>query len=126
MKITFARCGIPKILYTDYGSQYKSAVFVDFCQQWNFKHITSTPYYARSNGMVERHIQTTKKMLKKCLIDGKDIHLALLEYRNTPIDSELKSPNEMMLGRQVPSILPVKIEKSNNINYNNLVSPVFF
>lgn len=47
--------------------------------------------------MVERRIDTIKKMFKKLDVDGdKDIALALLEYRNIPIGERLKSPNELI------------------------------
>lgn len=39
-------------------------------KDWNFKHTSSSPYYNRSNAMVERHIQTIKKMFKKCINDN--------------------------------------------------------
>ena len=38
-----------------------------FAKKWDFKHITSSPYYPKSNGQVERTIQTIKKLWKKPL-----------------------------------------------------------
>lgn len=34
--------------------------------------------------MIEKSIGIVKKIMKKAVYDGKDLHLALLEYRNTP------------------------------------------
>lgn len=119
-KALFARWGIPEIVYTDDASQYRSASFVKFCEEWNFLHVSSSPYYQRSNGMAERHIQTFKKMYKKCIRDGRDPYFTLLEYRNTVVDSKLNlSPNEMMLKRQTVSILPTR--NIRNVNYKKIV-----
>ena len=32
-----------------------------FAKDWGFDHVTSSPHYARSNGLVERQIETIKK-----------------------------------------------------------------
>ena len=50
-------------------------------------------------------MQTIKKILTKCKEDGTPPLLAILEYRNTPVDG-LKSPAELMMSRQLRSILP--------------------
>ncbi|XP_037872900.1 uncharacterized protein K02A2.6 [Bombyx mori] len=109
LKQMFARWGIPTKLCTDDASQFNSYEFQEFVKEWGFQLVKSSPYYARSNGMVERHIQIVKKMFKKCDFDQKDIYMALMEYRNTPIDSEINmSPNELLLGRQTVTLLPTR------------------
>lgn len=121
LKTVFSRWGIPNVLYTDDGAQYRAQIFKDFCINWNFKHTSSSPYYNRSNGMVERHIQTIKKLFKKCISDCKDFHLALLELRNMPISNNINvSPNELLLGRQSKSILPIKKHRKR-INYKEIL-----
>ena len=57
--------------------------------------------------MAEGHIQTIKNMFKKIEQDNKDYNLALLEYRNTPVDNNLKSPNEIMFGKKMRGIIPL-------------------
>ena len=47
----------------------------------------------------------------------KDPSLALLEYRNTPINKDLKSPNEIMFRRKVRGLLPIKLNEED-INHN--------
>ncbi|KYN29035.1 Uncharacterized protein K02A2.6, partial [Trachymyrmex cornetzi] len=73
---------------------------------------TSSPRYPQSNGLAERFVGTIKQMLKKCENDGKDIYLALLEYRNTPISDKIPSPTELMFGRKTRSILPTMFKDS--------------
>ena len=101
----FARYGIPETVISDNGPQFSSREFADFAEIWDFKHTTSTPGYPQSNGLAERTVQTAKKILSKAREDTKSPLLAILEYRNTPVDS-LKSPAELMFGRQLRSILP--------------------
>ena len=106
LKAMFSRYGIPEIVYSDNGPQFSCRKFKNFAKEWYFLHKTSSPLYAQSNGMVERHIQTIKKILNKALHDNKDVHLTLLEYKNMPISDELPSPAEIMFGRKLKGILP--------------------
>ncbi|XP_063233061.1 uncharacterized protein K02A2.6-like [Bacillus rossius redtenbacheri] len=105
-KAVMARHGIPEILYSDNGPQFSSREFKDFSMRWDFKHKTSSPMYPQSNGLAERHIQTIKHMLKKSVADRKDIMLALLEYRNTPIDTTMPSPAQLLFSRRLRGLLP--------------------
>lgn len=124
LKSNFARYGVPKTLYTDQGTQFCNFKFNNFSKLWNFEHITSSPYYARSNGMVERYVQTCKQMLKKAEHSGRDPYIALLEYRNTPIDADVnKSPSELMFGRNINAFLPTPElfkNRSNNVLTDNV------
>lgn len=109
LKSNFARYGIPRVLYTDNGPQFNNFKFKTFAQLWNFSHVTSSPYYPRSNGMAERYIQTFKIMLKKAEYSKTDPYLAILEYRNTPISPEInKSPSQLMFGHNVNAFLPTQ------------------
>lgn len=106
LKSVFSVHGIPVKLYTDNGN-FPSAEFRKFCKGWGINHVTSSPKYPQSNGFIERHIQTIKKCLKKCLDDNKDIDLTLLEYRNTPISYELPSPAQLLFNRRLRGLLPM-------------------
>ena len=108
LKKMFSRFGIPKILYSDNGPQYNSSKFRNFAAKWNFESRTSSPRFPQSNGMVERHLQTVKRMLTKAEHDGRDPYLTLLEYRNTPISDVIASPAELMFGRKINGLLPRK------------------
>ncbi|XP_055715454.1 uncharacterized protein K02A2.6-like [Phlebotomus papatasi] len=99
LKDKFADHGIPLEVHTDGGPQFTSKEFRDFGKQWDFKHVVSSPYFARSNGLAERYVQTAKNLLKKCREDGQDIKLALLMSRNTP-GNELRSPAERLFSRK--------------------------
>lgn len=106
LKSFFARHGLPKVIRSDNGTNYSSDTFRKFVESWNIKHITSSPTHAQANGMVERSIQTFKNMLRKAEHDNKDLFLCLLEYRTTPIDTNIPSPAQMLFNREINSLLP--------------------
>ena len=70
-----------------------------------FIHKTSSPLYPRSNGQAERCIQTVKNLLKKADENNNDPNIALLQYRNSPIDG---SPAQILMNRILRSKLLIK------------------
>ena len=69
----FVDFGCPQRLISDSGPQYGSFEFREFAKRMNFEHVTSSPNYARSNGLSERSVQTVKNSLIKMLLDGKTL-----------------------------------------------------
>ena len=102
--------GKPNSIISDNGTRYTGKPFQDLCHWWGINHITSSPYYPRSNGFAERMVGTVKHILQKCLINNQNIDIALLHLRATPISSKLPSPAEMMFGRPVSTTLPSRHE----------------
>lgn len=120
-KTIFSRLGKPEILYSDNGPQFINNEFQNFLNEWEVTHQTSSPKYPQSNGFIERHIQTIKKIMKKADYDNKDIYLALLEYRNTPISVEIPSPAELLFQRKLRGILPIGVKtKNTNTKYRKM------
>lgn len=111
LKSMFARLGIPSIMISDGGPQFNSLQFKKFADEWGFKHIFTSPRNPQSNGQVERAKQTVKKLISKANEDGKDLELALLNYRNTPIDHLKYTPAELLMSRKLRDLLPVVSEK---------------
>lgn len=72
-----------------------------------FKIITSSPRYPKSNGLAERAVGICKNILRKCSDSDNDFQKALLEYRNTPLAGLNVSPAELMFSRLVRSVLPM-------------------
>ena len=69
--------------------------------------ITELVVHTIHNQMAERKkaVQTTKSLIKKASDDNKDIYLALLELRNTPINDQLGSPAQRLMGRRTRTLL---------------------
>ena len=65
LRSVFTRHGIPEIVRSDNGPQYDAAEFAKLAKDWEFKHVTSSPFCAQSNGEAERALQTAKNLLKK-------------------------------------------------------------
>ncbi|CAC5389777.1 unnamed protein product [Mytilus coruscus] len=107
MKSIFARHGIPEVLVSDNARYYTSSKFQEFAKSWEFNHITSSPRYQQSNGLAERTVQTVKQLLKKAEYEGKDPYMSILNFRNTPLDSDIPSPSQLLMGRRCKTKLPI-------------------
>lgn len=99
LKSHFSRDGISNIVGCDNGPQFSPSDFKMFSKEWDFEHITSSPHYARSNGKIEKAVNTAKPILKKAKFNDKDPYLALLDWRNTPTEDLDSSPVQNLMGR---------------------------
>ena len=84
MKERFSRHGIPEIVFTDNGPQLSCGEFKSFSDAWAFQHRTSSPLHPQSYGKAENAVRTCKLIMKKAALLKSDVHLALLDLRNTP------------------------------------------
>ena len=55
-------------------------------------------------------IGTVKQLMRKALEESKDIHLALLEYHNTPVAGLKYSPAQLLMCRMPKDKVPVTSE----------------
>ena len=102
----WSRVGIPSEVLTDRGSQFTGEVMRDVFRLLGIKGLTTTPYHAQCNGLVENFNGTLKTILRKlCVEKPKDwdrfIPAALFSYREVPQESLKFSPFELLYGRQV-------------------------
>ena len=102
LKSMFSRHGIPEIVRSDNGPQYSSDLFAKFATSYDFKHVTSSPLFAQSNGQVERMVQTVKRLLKQ----SDDPYMALMSYHATPLPWCDLSPTELLMGRRIRTSIP--------------------
>lgn len=105
LKKTFSHHGIPEKLITDNGPQYSSGEFREFSKQYGFVHETSSPHHPQSNGLAEKTVQTIKHIFSKSQASRTDPYLGILEYLNTPLETDL-SPAQLLMSRRLRSILP--------------------
>jgi len=97
LKAIFSCHGIPAIFMSDNGPQFVAQEMKEFAELYGFEHITSSPHYPRSNGLVERNVKTVKSLLEH----SPDPYLALLSYRATPLPFCGLSPAELSMGRPI-------------------------
>ncbi|KAF2887888.1 hypothetical protein ILUMI_18284 [Ignelater luminosus] len=94
-------------IISDNGPQFTSRLFKKFSQEWEFQHITSSPLYPQSNGLVERNVQIVKNLLIKAKQANRDMYLVLFHYRNSPIEGINLSPAQLLMGRTLKDTLPI-------------------
>ena len=114
MKGVFSEQGIPESLICDNGSQLISYEIQRFTMEYGIDFTTSSPHHPRGHGLVERHVQTIKRLTSKCREDGTDINLAILNLRSTPSNQNTPSPAELLNNRRYRSNLPVRIALPQN------------
>ena len=70
-------------------------------------HITSSPHYPQSNGLVEKFVGIIKNLFHKAKGGGQSLYTVLMVYRNTPLNGTLQSPMQILQGRQAHTDLPL-------------------
>ena len=102
LKNLFARWGIPHKITSDNGSQFTSAEFHKFANDYGFKTITTSPYHPQGNGRAENGVKLAKHILKQ-----NDVFKALMVYRATPSTVTGFSPCQLLQGRRMATTLPM-------------------
>ena len=118
LKLVFSEYGIPRKIISDNGPQYTSFEFAEFCKRLGVEHRTSSPMHQQANGQAERLVDVVKSTMSKC--SRGDLWLALLSLRNTPIDSGLPSPAQLLQGRNMRTQLVVPSVKYTVEGYDNV------
>lgn len=108
-KRQFARHGIPKKIVSDNGPQFVAHEYAKFTKDWDIQHVTSSPRHSQSNGKAESAVKIAKTLIQKAKMDKKDVHLTILDWRNTP-NEDGKSPAQMLMSRRTRTLLPVTDE----------------
>ena len=96
LKEQFSRHGIPEIVFSDNGPQFSCGEFKSFSDTRSFEHRTSSPLFPQSNGKAEKVVKTCKLIMKKAALSKSDVHLALLDFRNTPSERDGASPSQKL------------------------------
>ena len=98
----FATFGIPRYLVSDNAACFVCPEFKLFCDMNNITHLTSPPRSPKSNGLVERAVQTVKAGLQKQKGASFATRLSrfLFRYRSMPTRSTGVAPAELLLGRR--------------------------
>ena len=62
MKLVFSEYGWPETIISDNGPCYSADAFTKLMKEYSVNHITSSPHYRQSNGLVEKYIQIVKNI----------------------------------------------------------------
>lgn len=100
----FSRMGCPEEILSDRGSQFTSDLMKEVMRLLSVRQLTTSPYHAQANGMVERFNGTLKMMLRRMANErpadwDRYIPALLFAYRELPNDSTGFSPFELLYGR---------------------------
>ena len=92
------------------------------------KHRLSSAYNPRSNGRAEVAVKSMKRLLQGNVspsgeIDSEGYVRAILQFRNTPDPMNGMSPSELVFGRALRDVLPVRPE--TQIFQNGEVRPIW-
>lgn len=82
--------------------------------KYDFKHVTSSPEYAQSNGKTEKGVHILKQLLKKAADSKSDPYLALLNNRTSPLECGM-APAEMLMNRKLQTTLPSCSKQKANV-----------
>ena len=77
------------------GACYSAEAFTKLMKDYDVNHITCSPHYLQTNGLVEKYIQIMKNIFYKVQEEGTDLYKSLMIYRNTPLSSHLQSPMQI-------------------------------
>ena len=104
--------GVPVEILTDRGAHFVGTMMWQVYKQFRIHKITTTSYYPRIDGMVERFNATIKSMFRKSqsVFQGQwdnALPFVLGEYRSTPCRTTGFIPAELLLGHNISTPLAV-------------------
>ena len=97
----FSEFGKPQVFRSDNGPCNASQEFKFFTQKWSIEHRTSSPHYPQSNDLAEFMAKVSKNVIEKSILQDLPWNQLLLDYRCTPISSEIPSPAKILFGRKL-------------------------
>ncbi|KFM68622.1 Transposon Ty3-G Gag-Pol polyprotein, partial [Stegodyphus mimosarum] len=127
----FSRMGFSKVIQTDQGISFVSALTVEFLERFGIKHVRSSVYHPHSNP-VERFHRTLKRVLRVvCILATSDwekyLPSVLFALRTITYESTGFKPAELVHGKNLrtPVILLYEQWLEPTEERNNVVSYVF-
>ena len=109
-----ARYGSPLSIHSDLGSNYESQIFKELCKLMEIRKTGTSVRNPKGNRQVEKFNRTLVCMIKAYLKgeqENWDLNLGCLAvaFRATPSASKKFTPNMLMLGREVGSLVKLGV-----------------
>ena len=111
-KILVEEVGAPLEIHCDQGRHFEASVFPEVCKLLKIRKNGTTPFYPKSDGMIERFNRTLVELILKMMSPEEQQHdrderipYALMAYRTSVDASTGETSWMMMLGRELP--LPI-------------------
>ncbi|XP_053390798.1 uncharacterized protein K02A2.6-like [Mercenaria mercenaria] len=110
----FSMFGYPNSIRTDNAPNLCSDEFKSFLYEHGIKHCRSTPYFPRSNRLVENFNKSLKKCIHTAISENRNwrdaLNTFLLHFRATPHCTTNFSPAFLMFNREIKTKIP-QLEK---------------
>ena len=111
LRMIFEAYGVAEKLFSDGGLPFKSQQMKEFLHKWRVEHVISSAGYPQGNGRAELTVKTAKRIIQDNTgpggtLDCDKASRALLQYRNTPIQSVGYSPAQLLFHRDLRDSLP--------------------
>ena len=107
MKLVFSEYEWPETIISDNGPCYLAETFTKLMKDYSVNHVTSSPHYLRSNGLVEKYVQIVKNLFYKAQEERTDLYKSLMIYRNTLLSSSLQSSMQIIQSQTTRSQFPM-------------------
>ena len=109
---------LPDVVLSDNGPEFRAQEFKMVLDQYNIKHIRTTPNKPSSNGCVERFNRTIIQILKGLVTENpkswiEKLPKAIMIYNNTKHSTTGKSPSDMILAEK--HLIGTKIPVNRNV-----------
>jgi transposase InsO family protein len=109
------RYSIPQILTTDQGSSFMSYQVREFAESLKIKLLSSSSYYAQSNGQAESSNKTLIKLIKKKIEENpkrwhKVLSEALWAHRISKHSAIKVTPFELVYGQEAVLTVEVNLD----------------
>ena len=100
LKQQFSRHGIPHVLISDNRPQFTSREITRFAREWEFKHVTSSPYHRKPKGKTESAVYCKEHLQER------------LPRQSRPLVSDVRSAKYANAGHWFESSKKVHVAKN--------------